>query len=469
MKLNQKFFGQEHFESGTKERDFCASLHKVKPGMLQYGFSERDVVPELPIERSGVVQVKYNGMLSVILWNVEKERYIAWNPRGRCYFSLGPNKEHPVSKYFDTHLRQNRGIAFIGETYVVRMIQDRAYMTEFSKSMSIIKNPRSLDDVERIRFAVFDYAVVKKSGDLERPGTPLDRFSKLRNDFALPSGCDGGIVHLSDHLTFTDSLQKHQEEVQSFWNEFIKERGFEGLALYLDDGQRYKLKYRDTLDVVILAFRIHERKKKLRPVCDNCEIRFDSFWLRKLVKEGLVKEEEWFKDNLRLKNGTGSWDMYAKDLATCPLCGGSISYTDGPILGAKIALMTEKEEFVDIADGSQIPPSSPILDIIEPLYEEDGYLWIKPEVVIEVSYQDLYIDSIRPVFGFDGSAYKQVDEMKAISLRPYGVTHRPDKTVNPIDLRLEQVSYFVKRTKRIQQLWEEEDALRTMTLDEWIQ
>ncbi|MHA2283569.1 MAG: hypothetical protein ACXAC5_22225, partial [Promethearchaeota archaeon] len=68
MKLNQKFFGQEHFEKGRLKREYCELLFKVKPRMLQYGFSERDNIPKLPNDKCGVVQVKYNGMLSIIIW-----------------------------------------------------------------------------------------------------------------------------------------------------------------------------------------------------------------------------------------------------------------------------------------------------------------------------------------------------------------------------------------------------------------
>jgi hypothetical protein len=469
VKLNQKFFGQEHFENGTEKREFCEKLFKVKPQMHQYGFSDRDNIPKLPNDRSGVVQVKYNGMLLVIIWNEDKQRFVAWSPRGRCYFSLSPNKEHPVTKYFDHNLQDHKKTAFIGETHVVRIIQDKVFMSEFNISMSIIKNPSSLRDVGRIRLALFDYANVSESGELIRIGSPLERFNALRSSYEFPNGCDNGIVHLSDHSVFTDAVGKHQIDIQSFWNEFIKNRGFEGLVLYLDDGLIYKLKYRDTLDVVIIALRIPKGKKKLRPVCDSCGVKFDSIWLKKLVRDGTIKKNDWFKDNVKLKNGTGVWEMYAKDIRSCPICGETgISYTDGPILGAKIALMTEKGEFVDIADGSQIPPSSHILDLIIPLYEDKGYLWVEPTIVIEVSYQDLYVDRMRSLLRFDEGHYTQIGDIECVSLRPYGVKHRNDKTVNPVDLRLEQISYFVKRRKKIQGLWEEEDGIRARTLDEWL-
>jgi len=140
-------------------------------------------------------------------------------------------------------------------------------------------------------------------------------------------------------------------------------------------------------------------------------------------------------------------------MISCPLCGGLVSYTAGPILGAKIALMTPDGDLVDVADGAQFSPISPILDQIVPFYEEEGYLWVKPEVVVEVSYQQLYVDRPRPVYRFEKGCYTRVGTKKAVSLRPYGSRLREDKTVNPRDLRLEQVSYFVDRVKSIREKW----------------
>lgn len=78
--------------------------------------------------------------------------------------------------------------------------------------------------------------------------------------------------------------------------------------------------------------------------------------------------------------------MWSNDIDLCPLCGGPVSNTAGPILGAKIALMIPDGN-LDIADGVQFSHLSEILDLVEPLYESEDYLWVKPEIVIEVLYQ----------------------------------------------------------------------------------
>ena len=163
LRCNQRFFGQEHFEKGTDVREFCTKLRFLKPIMNQYGFALKDSLPQLPSNVGGIVQVKYNGMLSVIIWDDLRDSFVAWNPRGRCYYSL-PDKRHPVTDYFNQHMNEYRNHVFVGETYVVRDIKNKCYMTEFNKSMSIIKNPKTVGDVDRVRLAVFDSTKQIKDG-----------------------------------------------------------------------------------------------------------------------------------------------------------------------------------------------------------------------------------------------------------------------------------------------------------------
>jgi len=451
MKCNQKFFGQEHFEKGTFERAFSTSLRVLKPSMLQYDFALRDRIPLLPSDVGGLVQVKYNGMLSIIMWNEERGGFVSWNPRGRCYYSLNDIKKHPVTEYFNHHLNNLRNYVFIGETHVIRTINGHNYMTAFNKTMSIIKNPQSLHDIHRIQLAVFDYARRKEAIEFMRPQTHyIDRFYYLRDALNFPVGCDGNVVHLPNFLTAKGSFAKHYGAIQNFWNEFILKRGFEGLVLHTTTGDEYKLKFRDTLDVVVIAFSM---TGSTRPICETCGLKFDIFWLRKAAREGAVRKSEWFDSRGRLiKDKTNPW-IQDTNLSNCPNCGGILSRTAGPKLGAKIALMTSEGDFLDIADGAQFSLISPILNLIKPLYEAEGYLWVKPEIVIEVSYQQLYVNSSRPLYRYDNGRYIRIGTKNAVSLRPYKPQLREDKTVNPKDLRLGQVNYLVKRIKKIDEKW----------------
>jgi len=418
--------------------------------MAQYGFAVRDQLPTLPSGVGGLVQVKYNGMLSIIMWDDKRGGFVAWSPRGRCYYSLSNGKGHPVTDYFNERLAKFKNLAFVGETYVVRNIDGKSYMTEFNKTMSIIKNPQSMQDVSRIKQAVFDYALRGQDGKLVRPsGKYVERFHLLQ-EFALPVGCDGHVIHLPDYLDVEGNFEGVHAQIQGFWDEFIGERGFEGLVLHSTAGEEYKIKFRDTLDAAIIGFRMVGNG---RPMCEKCGVRFDAFWLRKLAREGVVERSEWFDGSGRLLEAGGGGGGWRKGMSACPLCGGSVTNTAGPIFGAKIALMSSDGSLVDVADGAQLSRTSRMLDLLEPLYEGDGYLWVRPEVVIEVSYQQLYVESARPVYRFEGGLYIEAGTRKFVSLRPYKVRLREDKTVNPNDLRLEQVSYFVDRAENIQERW----------------
>ncbi len=465
MRCNQRFFGQEHFGRDTAERRFCSSLGELKPAMSQYEFASRDRLPDLPSGVGGLLQVKYNGMLSIVMWDKKRGGFVAWSPRGRCYYSLVSQRKHPVTEYFNENLGGFKDVAFVGETYVVRELDRGCYMTEFNRSMSIIKNPASKRDVSRIKLAIFDYAKMKEDGGFDKPEeTYIDRFESLERDFGFPVGCDSIAVHLPDHLRVEDSFEDSSAEIQSFWDEFIGERGFEGLVMHTDRGEEYKIKFRDTLDVAIIAFRLRGNG---RPTCEKCGARFDTFWLRKLAREKIVEKPDWFDQDGRLleeKSGGSIW-ISDKSMTSCPICGGPVAKTAGPNLGAKIALMTSDGNFLDIADGAQLSSISPILDLVEPLYEADGYLWVRPEIVIQVSYQQLYVDRIRPVYRYENDRYTRVGTKQAVSLRPYRARLREDKTVNPQDLRLEQVSYFVKRVRRIQERWREATLQETNLLE----
>ena len=124
--------------------------------------------------------------------------------------------------------------------------------------------------------------------------------------------------------------------------------------------------------------------------------------------------------------------------------------TPADLRGLVIRVLPSK---VQVRTFELLGATSKIMDLLEPLYEGEGYLWVKPEVVIEISYQQLYVESARPVYRFEGGRYVKVGERKFVSLRPYKIKLREDKTVNPQDLRLDQVSYFVDRAESIQERW----------------
>lgn len=365
MRCNQRFFGQEHFESGTPERKWCNRLVIFKPAMAAYEFAIRDHLPRLPSDIGGMVQIKYNSMLTVVLWDEKRKGFVAWSPRGRCYYSFSDDRKHPVTEYFNKRVEEFKNFVFVGETHVVRESKGKKYMTEFNKSMSIIKNTKTKSDVERIQFAVFDYRERVADEDfILRTSRYLDRFVVLRDQFRFPIDVDNGPVHLPDYLEVEGDFQSSFSQLQAFWDEYITERGFEGFVMHTERGEEYKIKFRDTLDVVIIGFR---KEGSSKPLCPSCDAQFDLFGLIQLVRKGKLLEREWFNQRRRQIK-------FFKVGDPCPLCGTTTTSSSGPVLGARIALMTPGGDFVAIADGVQLSPLSLILWQIEVFYEDEGYL-----------------------------------------------------------------------------------------------
>jgi hypothetical protein len=441
LRCNQKFFGQEHFERGTARRKWLDSLGVLKPTMMAYDFAVRDRLPSFPSGEGGMVQVKYNGMLSILIWN-EERGFVAWSPRGRCYCSLEDGRKHPVTEYLNKRSDELKDYLFVGETHVTREGLGKKYMTEFSTSMSIIKNPRKIEDVGRIQLAIFDYRIRDGVDGFKECGSSyMERFAGLRDKFSFPVGVDNGPIHLPDYVE-VDDFESSRQGLQEFWNEYIGERGFEGFVMHTSGGDEYKIKFRDTLDVAVIAFRENPDSS---PHCPSCGADFDLINLIQHIKNGKLDRDEWF-------DGRGRQVRHVRKGGRCPLCSAKTVPGPGPVLGAKIALMTPEGEFVDVADGAQLSHLSPILWEIEPLYRDGGYLWVRPEVVIEISYQDLYVGGLRSLYKFEGDMYVHAGKMEGVCLRPYFRGIREDKTVNPRDLRLEQVNYLVGRIDRIRKL-----------------
>jgi hypothetical protein len=440
MQCNQRFFGQRHFEPGTAERQWCERLGRLKPRMSAGGFALRDQLPALPDHCGGLAQVKYNGMLAVAMWDLALSRFVVWNHRGRCFFSLDDDHTHPVTAWLDAHEQELRDFILLGETHVVSPGTDgRNYMTPFNRSMSLIKNPTTTTDVARIKLAVFDYrrrdAVDTES--LPQP-TNIERFRALRGMDLFDSGVDAGPVHLVESMDVSGSFEAERPRLQALWDEQVGVLGFEGLVAHASDGQSYKIKYRDTLDAAIIAF----REIAGGVLCNSCDARFDLLGMIQLVKAGALSMNDWFDGERRLTRQLAVGEP-------CPVCGATTVPGAKAVLGAKIALLRQDGLFVDIADGAQLSKKSPLLWDLEPLYSADGYLWVQPTRVIEVSYQDVYADRPRPLYGFTDGRYHAKGQMQAVSLRPYGARTRDDKSVNVDDLRLEQLHHLVDRIHRI--------------------
>lgn len=125
-----------------------------------------------------------------------------------------------------------------GELYVERTDEGRARVHDVT---TVTRSPESVDDLNRLRFAVFDLM----SLDGEQPGDCLaDTWRTIEKLFGGGSG-----IHPVE-ATEASSV----EDIEKQFEKWVEEEGAEGIVLRSDTAGRFKVKPRHTLDVVVVGF-----------------------------------------------------------------------------------------------------------------------------------------------------------------------------------------------------------------------
>jgi len=172
-------------------------------------------------------------------------------------------------------------------------------------------------------------------------------------------------------------------EIKTFWQIYVEKLGYEGLVIR-NNSDIYKLKPKGEFDAVII---------------------------------GLNKE-----------SGYGKRTLFEEKQQVPSL---------------RLAVMNEKGDFIEVGDCA----SGLNEELRKALYkltkfkvgEDDKCVYIKPRVVVQVEYTETYRKE-RRVLRFDGEKFTQVGTTPFVSLRhPRLLRFRPDKTVNPTDLRATQI------------------------------
>lgn len=171
----------------------------------------------------------------------------------------------------------------------------------------------------------------------------------------------------------------NHDQIQEFWDTYIEDGGYEGLVAHVG-GEIYKLKPELEVDAVIVA---------------------------------LNKTKVW-KENMV----------------------GSIM----------VALMTEDGRLVELTDVS-IPAKKGLREMAWGfqqylISETEDKVWIRPQSVVTILYNET-IPAEKQTWTFKDGQYIKGKKMSFVSLKHPRLTHfRPDKTVNPTDLRLSQIGGF---------------------------
>jgi len=176
---------------------------------------------------------------------------------------------------------------------------------------------------------------------------------------------------------------KTVEDVKAFWKSCIEEKGYEGLVIRNGD-QIYKIKPCLDVDAVIIGL-----------------------------------------------NKTSS---YGRELQY---------FQKGQVTSIKLALMQSDGTFIELSDcasGITADIGTTLFKLMDyKVGEDDTTVYVKPIVVCTIEYTETYVKS-RRILKFENGKYVEAGLVDFVSLRhPRLKRFRPDKTVNPSDLRVTQI------------------------------
>jgi len=178
-------------------------------------------------------------------------------------------------------------------------------------------------------------------------------------------------------------LPRTLQDVKDFWNTHVEGQGYEGLVIR-NSNQTYKIKPTLEVDAVII---------------------------------GLNKKTSYGKE----------LDLFQK----------------GQITSIKLALMQGDGTFIELSDcasGITAELRTLLWQLMEyKVSEDDRTVYVTPLAICTIQYTDTF-HKRKPILKFDGKEYRWFAWKKFVSLRhPRLIRFRPDKDVNPKDLRLTQI------------------------------
>jgi hypothetical protein len=174
---------------------------------------------------------KYDGEFSLILFNGEK--LISVNPGGTVRLGL------PCFQEAEKLLKAAKVKSCIlgGEIY---MQAENSKGLRIHQVVSVLRNPKSEADMERLGLAIFDVA--------EANGEKIDSLKKV---FQLADKWfgKGKLVHPVEHIP-----TKKTDDILELMADWVIDKGSEGIVLQHDTANWYKVKLRHNLDVAVIGF-----------------------------------------------------------------------------------------------------------------------------------------------------------------------------------------------------------------------
>ena len=196
-----------------------------------YPLGKSDVARKVP-DAEYLVSRKIDGEFTALIY--EEGEVLSVNPGGTV--RLGLPWQIEAAKTLKKNGIKQAMIA--GELYVTN---DENRRPRVHDVVSVVRQPNSADDLQRIRFAVFDL--------IQIDGEPVDQpYSETWNRIESIFG-DGDLIHIVE----TVRLKGHKDIVQQF-EKWIEGEGAEGLVVRSDSAGNFKVKPRHTIDAVVIGF-----------------------------------------------------------------------------------------------------------------------------------------------------------------------------------------------------------------------
>ena len=188
-------------------------------------------IGRIQASRGYIATRKYDGEFALIFF--DGERLISVNPGGTVRMGL------PCFEEAEKHLKAAKVKSCVlgGEIY---MQAENTKGLRIHQVVSVLRNPKSEADMERLGLAIFD--IVEYNG--EKPDSLKKIYTLLDKWFAK-----GKLAHTVEHVP-----TKKSEDILERMADWVLDKGSEGIVLQHDTANWYKIKLRHNLDAAIIGF-----------------------------------------------------------------------------------------------------------------------------------------------------------------------------------------------------------------------
>ena len=174
---------------------------------------------------------KYDGEFSLVLFN--GDRLLSVNPGGTVRVGL------PCLAEAEKLLKAAKvKSCVLGAEIYMKVAPSKALAIQ--QVVSVLRNPKTEAETERLGLAVFDVA----EADGEAVPTLKKKFGLLEKWFG-----SGKLVHVVDHV-----VTEKTEKIMEIFTDWVIGDGSEGVVLQHDQANWYKIKLRHSLDAAIIGF-----------------------------------------------------------------------------------------------------------------------------------------------------------------------------------------------------------------------